>query len=166
MDFKDKHPTCGFVNCCVNKRGLETCADCAEFPCKRFDKEGSGLDSFVTHRKVFSNLDFVKLNGIELFMDKQRIRMDILTDLLNRYDDGRSKSFYCLACALLPIGKLNECRICIDSIDNSADVKDKCKKLKECILQIAEDLKIELKLNNKTNTTPNTKASSPKVSAL
>jgi len=87
-NFKDKHPSCGFVTCCVTKRGLEICAFCDEFPCSRFDKEGSGLDSFVTHKKVFPNLEFIKFNGIELFLDQQRIRMDVLYDFLKRFDEG------------------------------------------------------------------------------
>jgi len=147
-----KHPTCGFVTCCVQRRGLETCANCNEFPCKRFDKEGSGLDSFVTHRKVFPNLEFIKSSGLDIFMDLQRIRMEILTVFLKQFDDGRSKSFYCLTCALLPIDKLNECRKFIDSIDESMDVKEKCRKFKERIQLIANELNIELKLNNKNAT--------------
>jgi len=137
------------VTCCVNKKGLETCADCDEFPCKRFEKEGDGLDSFVTHRKVFTNLESIKFNGIEHFINQQRIRMSVLDDFLKRFDNGRSKSFYCLTCALLPIDALNVCRNFIGQIDDSADVKEKCKILKAYIQKMADELKIELKLNNK-----------------
>lgn len=142
------------MTCCVSKRGLETCADCAEFPCKRFEKEGSGLDSFVTHRKVFPNMESIKLSGIDNFMIQQRIRISVLDDFLKRFDDGRSKSFYCLACALLPIDILIDCRNYMSEIEESVDVKEKCKILRLYIQKIAVDLKIDLKLNHK-NTTPN-----------
>jgi len=132
---------------------METCAECAEFPCNRFEKEGSGFDSFVTHRKVFPNLESIKFSGIEQFMIQQRIRMAVLEDFLHRFDDGRSKSFYCLACALLPIDILNDCRKYIDLIDETADVKEKCKILKTYIQEMADELKIELKLNNKKHYT-------------
>lgn len=150
-DFRDKHPSCGFVTCCVGKRGLETCADCSEFTCKRFDREGSGLDSFVTHRSVFPNLESIKFNGIDQFILQQRIRITVLETFLKGFDDGRSKSFYCLACALLPIEELNECRKFIDQIDESINVKEKSKMLRTYIQKIADALKIELKLNNKKN---------------
>jgi hypothetical protein len=105
-NFKEKHPSCGFLTCCVIKNEFEVCSDCNDFPCKRFDSEKDGFDSFVTHKKVFSNLDFIKSNGIDLFIDKQKIRMGILTEFLNNFDDGRSKSFFCVSCALLPLDKL------------------------------------------------------------
>lgn len=146
-DFKDKHPSCGVVTCCVTKRGLETCADCKDFPCDRLTTESAGYDSFVTHRKMFPNLEYIKTNGTTLFVNQQHIRIEILTDFLNQYDDGRSKSFYCLTCALLPIDKLKDCRRYIDSIEGLVDIKEKCRTLKEKILQIANELQIEIKLN-------------------
>jgi hypothetical protein len=146
-DFKEKHPSCGVVTCCVKKRLLETCADCNDFPCYRLKTENAGYDSFVTHRKIFPNLDFIKANGVELFVDLQQVRMDILTDFLQKSDDGRSKSFYCISCALLPMDTLRDLHRFMDSLDDSQDIKERCKRLKEAIQAIANDLKIELKLN-------------------
>src|SRR5512145_448571 len=34
VNFKEKHPSCGFVTCCVIKNGMEVCADCKDYPCK------------------------------------------------------------------------------------------------------------------------------------
>lgn len=81
---------------------------CKDYPCRRFDSEREGYDSFVTYKKVFSNLDSIKCSGIEYFVDQQTIRMNILKDFLARYDDGRSKSFLCISCTLLPLDKLQE----------------------------------------------------------
>ena len=108
LNFKEKHPSCGFLTCCVIKNGLEICSDCKDYPCKRFDSEKDGYDSFVTHKKVFANLDYIKTNGIENFINNQRVRIDILNCLLTNFDDGRSKNFYCISCALLPVEKLQE----------------------------------------------------------
>lgn len=148
-NFTNKHPSCGFVTCCVHKKGLETCAECGEFPCPRFDKEASGYDSFVTHRKVFPNLESIRSNGMDSFLDVQKIRMDLLSHLLKNFDDGRSKSFYCLTCALFPIDMINECRRYIDLIDDSIDTREKCRNLKAYLLQMALNRGIELKLNHK-----------------
>lgn len=49
--------------------------DCKDYPCKRFDSEKNGYDSFVTHKMIFTNLDFIKSNGIGSFIELQKIRM-------------------------------------------------------------------------------------------
>lgn len=148
-DFKLKHPSCGFVSCCVIKKGLEVCSDCKEYPCNRFDSEKQGFDSFVTHKKVFSNLNEIKEKGVDTFIKQQSIRMKILCMFLAGYDDGRSKSFFCVSCALLPLDKLIETQEFISNISDSFNNKEKNKKLKEKLLKAADDLRIDLKLNNK-----------------
>ena len=149
LDFKDKHPSCGFLTCCVIKNGLEVCSDCKEYPCSRFDSEQQGYDSFVTHRKIFDNLDFIKSNGIDCFIDQQESRIDILTDLLNKFDDGRSKSFFCICCALLPSDKLQQVHKDMINLSDAIEIKDKTKQLKERFHAIAENCGLVLKLNNK-----------------
>jgi hypothetical protein len=144
LDFKDKHPSCGFLTCCVIKNGLEVCSDCKDYPCTRFDAERQGYDSFVTHRKIFDNLKYIKNIGIDNFIDKQKIRMNILNDLLTNFDDGRSKSYFCICSALLPLNILQ------DALTLTDTTGAKTKLLKEQFQTIAQDLGIELKLNHKT----------------
>ena len=149
LNFKEKHPSCGFLTCCVIKNGLEACADCKDFPCRRFDPEREGYDSFVSHRKVFENLESIKTNGIDQFIGQQKIRMDILTDFLTHFDDGRSKSFFCISCALLPLDALKETHRFMKTINSSMDIKERSKQLREVLLNIAVSKSINLKLNNK-----------------
>jgi len=149
INFREKHPSCRFVTCCVVKKRFEVCSDCNDYPCARFDAEKDGYDSFVTHRKVFFNLDFIRSNGIDFFIDQQKIRMNILIDFLANYDDGRSKSSFCISCALLPLDNLQEAHRLANNLDNSIAVKDKNKRLKDKLQWMAEVLNIVLKLNNK-----------------
>lgn len=149
MDFDKKHPSCGFLTCCVVKKELEVCSDCKDYPCKRFDAEKNGYDSFVTHKKVFTNLGFIKDNGIEHFIASQRKRIHILHYLLTSYDDGRSKSFYCISCALLPLDKLQEIYDHALKLDKDLELKEKNKHVKNLLMKIADSMKIELKLQNK-----------------
>lgn len=149
LNFKEKHPSCGCLTCCVIKNGLEVCSVCKDYPCKRFDSKGENYDSFVTHKKMFTNLDFIKSNGIECFIDQQKIRMNILKDFIANYDDGRSRSFLCISCALLPLDKLQETYRFINNISDSLEIKEKNKRLKDSIQTIAENLKIDLKLNTR-----------------
>lgn len=106
--FNLKHPSCGFVTCCVKERELEVCAECKDFPCKRFDKETGEHDSFVLHRRVMHNQNKIKEIGLNAFLAQQSERIDFLEQALAKYNDGRSKSFYCIAATLLSISSLKE----------------------------------------------------------
>jgi len=149
LNFKDKHPSCGVLSCCAVKNGFEVCSECMDYPCKRFETENVHYDSFVTHQKMFANLDFIKDNGIEQFIENQKIRTNILSDLLSNYDDGRSKSFYCIGCALLPIDKLQEVHEFANNLDRDKELKERIKVLKDFLLIVARFLDIELKLHQK-----------------
>jgi hypothetical protein len=148
-NFKEKHPSCGFLTCCVIKNGLEVCSDCKDYPCKRFDSEKEGLDSFVTHRKIFGNLGCIKNTGIKKFIADQRVRVGILHDLLTNFDDGRSKNFYCISCTLLPMVNLQEAYEFALTLNSSIGLKEKCNLIKKYFTKIADSLNIELKLTRK-----------------
>jgi len=149
LKFQEKHPSCGFVTCSAIKKGYEVCSECTEYPCSRFESERSGYDSFVTHRKVFGNLDFIKDNGINSFIEEQKKRMDILVEFLEHYNDGRSASYFCISCALLPLDKLQEIQSLINIRTDIIDIKEKSRLLKNSLKWSADDLKIQLKLNVK-----------------
>lgn len=44
---------------------------------------------------------FIKKNGISRYYEIQRVRMDLLSRMLEIFDDGRSKSFYCICASLI-----------------------------------------------------------------
>ena len=98
---------CKMTRCAVRDRGYETCAECAEFPCYRFDGWDQG-DSFVSHLRYIANLRAIRERGIEEFAAQQRKRMELLRAMLDEFDEGRSKSYCCVATALLPLGELEE----------------------------------------------------------
>jgi hypothetical protein len=149
LNFKDNHPSCGVLTCCVIKNGFETCSECQDFPCFRF-KEGAGCDSFTTHKKMLSNLEEIKIVGIEQFVEKQRVRIDILNALLTSFDDGRAKGFFCQTCALLPIDKLQEIYDELQITVEKVELKEKSKLARKLITETADLLGIDLKLNKKT----------------
>jgi hypothetical protein len=108
--FSDKHPSCSFITCCVKRRGLEVCGQCPEFPCPKFKSEkdyrAEESPSYPPSRKVLSNLRDVKKRGLEAFVRLQQERIDLLETMIAGYDDGRSRSFFCRAAALLDPGML------------------------------------------------------------
>ena len=152
-DFFNKHPTCGIITCCVKKKNLEVCGQCDDFPCEKFEPwfGNEAYDSFVTHIKCESNLNFIKEHGIEKIIEQQSKRIQLLEEMLNYFDDGRSKSFYCIASALLSIKDLRESiksaekKIEILGIKKD-DIKNKAKTLREFIQEAADKVNIDLKL--------------------
>jgi hypothetical protein len=104
-DFFSKHPLCSFITCCVRKKKLEVCAECSDFPCSKFKtpeeyqqlKESS---SYPSCKVVMLNLDLIKEHGINTFMDQQKRRIKLLESMIDDFDDGRSRSFFCRAACL------------------------------------------------------------------
>jgi hypothetical protein len=88
--------------CCADKHGFAACGQCAEYPCAKYaDRAKIERDSFVTHKRIFCNHGLIKAHGFDWFIAEQNKRVAILREMLARFDDGRSKSFFCLATALL-----------------------------------------------------------------
>jgi len=151
VDFEKKHPSCSFVTCCVRKRNLEVCAECNEFPCVKFEKETGETDSFVTHRMVLRNQNFIKEYGIAKFIEQQNVRISLLEKMLEHYDDGNCKSLFCLAATLLSLESLHnalekaEQEVTERSVGKD-DKKSKAKILKDILTQLADEENVELKL--------------------
>ncbi|MFX1464556.1 MAG: DUF3795 domain-containing protein [Promethearchaeota archaeon] len=152
-DFFNKHPSCSIITCCVKTNNFETCAECDEFPCSKIDK-WDRCDSFISHRVSLSNLRLIKQNGLNLFIEQQEKRIKMLEKMLENFNEGRSKSFYCSATALLPISDLkyaleeSENKINKEKID-SKNLKANSKILKAILNNIAEGQQVELKLRRK-----------------
>ncbi len=52
------------------------------------------------------NLNSIKEHGIERFVEQQRRRIQLLERMIDDFDDGRSRSYYCRSAALLDPGGL------------------------------------------------------------
>ena len=138
-EFFDKHPTCSVITCCVKKKNLEVCAECAEFPCSKFktveEYQTRESSSYPPYRRILPNLNYIKEHGIEKFFQEQQKRIGLLETMLVNFDDGRSKSLFCRAAALL---SLNSLESSLDKVtenikkDNikSNDIKTKAKILR------------------------------------
>jgi hypothetical protein len=152
--FFEKHPSCGFITCCVKKKGLEVCAQCDEFPCTKTEDSENVIDSFLTHRKTLPNLNLIKEHGIEPFLEQQKKRIEILHKMMQGFNDGRSKGFFYISATLLPLADLEtavlkaEKQLEIDGI-SAEDMKSKALILRRFLTDLAEINNIELKLRKK-----------------
>ena len=101
--FSDVHPPCGVLSC-VQRKGLEYCFLCDEYPCKKY--EGADLnDSFITHKNQFRDMEKAK-NDISAYTAELDSKIRILEELLANYNDGRRKGFFCIAVNLLDLDEV------------------------------------------------------------
>jgi len=103
---------CTFINCAVKKRGIEFCWLCRENKsCEKWRKHrdmGKLHDSFVCYQKLEDNISFIQEYGVAEFEKQQKSRERILGEMLKEFNEGRSKSYYCIAATVLEIEDLEE----------------------------------------------------------
>ncbi len=100
------------------------------------------------------NLNFIKEHGIVEFIEQQRKRIGILETMLRNFDDGRSKSFYCIAATLLTVADLEtslntaeqEISACNIGPD---DIKTRARILGKVLSSFADQKGIKLSLRKK-----------------
>jgi len=119
------------------------CAECPDFPCPRFktDAEYQQLEespSYPSYKAVMTNLRFVKEHGLDAFAARQKRRIELLERMIDGFDDGRSRSFFCRAACLRDAASLenalNEAfrKIKADHI-KQGDKKARAKTLREIL---------------------------------
>jgi hypothetical protein len=146
--FSAVHPSCGVLSCCQRKE-IEYCFECVEYPCKRYDNVDL-YDSFITHKNQIRDLEKAKKIGMEAYKTEQTEKLSILEILLSDFDDGRRKSYFCLAVNLLDIQDL---RIVIEKAAGMSDkttlIKEKTKTIVGLLEKMAARQGITLKLQKK-----------------
>ena len=111
----------------------------------------------MTHKKAKPNLDSIKTCGLDSFIEQQRKRILLLEKMIKSFDDGKSKSFYCIATTLLPIADLEtslektEQRLKAEKIDLD-DNRTNSKILKEFLNESAARKGVDLRLRKKVKT--------------
>jgi len=150
-DFWQKHPSCGFITCCVKQKNLETCAECADWEgCERLGKSlnaAKNVDSFISYRPLADNLAFIRKQGVDEFARLEIEKLEFLRYLIDNYDEGRSKSFYCTSCQLILLDGLKKALANVEElVTKTADIKEKAKTVRVAISNLANELGISLKL--------------------
>ena len=101
-DFHLKHPTCPIVTCSRKHGDPVFCFACASYPCGRYTS-GNEKDSFISYRHVSEDMERVRREGLDAYRAVLEEKIILLEQLLESYDDGRSKSFLCNAVNQLPL---------------------------------------------------------------
>ena len=94
------------------------------------------------------NLNFIKEHGIEKFMEQQKKRIKLLEIMIENFDDGRSRSFFCKVAALFDLTSSRRSldkairKIKTEKIKQN-DVKNKAKILKTILNEVALEDRLE-----------------------
>src|SRR5690606_28804765 len=90
------------AKCSLKHDQVEYCFQCRDFPCSMFDG-AEDYDSFITHQRQLADLALAQKMGMAAYNEEQVRKSEILMTLLSQFDDGRRKTFYCVALNLLPL---------------------------------------------------------------
>jgi len=141
---------CPFISCAVKKRGIEFCWLCEENKtCQKWKKHrelGKLHDSFVCYQKLEDNISFIQKQGISEFEKQQKTRERLLSDMLKEFNEGRSKTYYCIAATVLEIEDLEKSLAEARKQANGLEPKEKARILHAILDRRAEKRKILLKL--------------------
>jgi hypothetical protein len=101
---------CPFITCAVKKKSIEFCWDCEENSrCSKWAKHresGRQYDSFITYQKLDENIETAQRKGVRELDRQQKEKQNLLVQILDEYNEGRSKSYYCIAVTLFDLEDL------------------------------------------------------------
>ena len=141
---------CPFITCAVKRRGLEFCWDCTENAgCEKWRKHrdtGWKFDSFTCYQKLEDNIAFVQKNGVDEFERVQNRREGLLEEMLEEFNEGRSKTYYCIAATVMEIDELEAALKQARAAAENLDLKGRAKLLHGILDGVAEKRQYLLKL--------------------
>jgi hypothetical protein len=134
---------CPFITCAVKKKGIELCTDCTEGEsCERWKRHRDAskkADSFVCYQKLEDNIRYIKQHGILAFEEAQDRRCELLKAMLAGFDDGRSKSFYCIATTMMMPEELEKAIASARASSQGKARKEKAKVMRGVLEGIARE---------------------------
>ncbi|RPI00177.1 MAG: DUF3795 domain-containing protein [Calditrichaeota bacterium] len=141
----EQHSWCSIWNCCVKKHKLDHCSECGELDeCAIFLRRK--VRDWIP---VADNLHRILADGLENWLSEQMERQTALEELLDQCNDGRSMSFYCRACARMPVELIHQALKQAEEIfahhqAEAADMKAKAGIIKDVIKDLALQANINL----------------------
>ncbi|MCI8285923.1 MAG: DUF3795 domain-containing protein [Firmicutes bacterium] len=142
--------SCKIARCSMEHDSAQYCFQCSEYPCEKYDHIDD-FDSFITHRNRKFDMEKAKQLGIDAYNAEQGEKVKILESFLSNYNDGRKKTFFCIAVNLLELQELQ--KVC-KKIDCKPDMETLTSKEKSAfvtglLLELAAKKNIDLRLHRK-----------------
>ncbi len=104
---------------------------------------------FKCYQKLEDDIAFIQKHGLAEFRRSQKAREKLLWKLLDGFNEGRSKSYFCLAATVLDLDELAEAVKEAAGSSKSLDIKEKAKLAHSILDRIAEKKGYYLKLRKK-----------------
>jgi len=141
---------CAIARCSLQHEGVEYCYLCDEYPCEKYEGIDE-FDSFITHRNQLKEFDKVKSMGLENYHAELAEKVEILKYLLANCNDGRRKSFFCIAVNLLELQDIKPIMEKIEEkiVQGELNLKEKAIFAANLFEALAAERGIVLKLNKK-----------------
>ncbi len=141
---------CPFITCAIKRKGVEFCWDCEESKtCDKWKKHreaGKKHDSFKCYQKLEEDIEFIQKNGVTKFEKTQKIREQLLKEMLQNFNEGRSKSYYCIVSTVIDIKELKEALNKAKQRSKGLVIEEKSKLMHSILDEIADKKKYFLKL--------------------
>jgi hypothetical protein len=141
---------CKIARCSLQQDNIEYCFQCTSYPCEKYEG-AQQYDSFITHFHQLSDMQRIKEIGIEQFHADLEKKLEILMYLLENYNDGRKKNFFCVAINLLDIQDTQMVldKLKVETQSANLTLKEKAAIATTLFNEIAETRNIKIKLNKK-----------------
>ena len=141
---------CPFITCAIKNVGVEFCWECSKNQsCEKWGKHrlaGREHDSFKSYQKLQDDISFIRSKGVEAFDEEQKIRESLLIRLLKNFNEGRSKSYYCIAATVMDIDELKTALEKASAETKSMSIKEKSRIMHSILDDIAVKKGYHLKL--------------------
>ncbi len=141
---------CPFITCAVKKKGIEFCWECDEAgTCAKWraHREASrSYDSFVCYQKLEDNIAYIQQSGLKEFVKAQRTREHLLREMLEEFNEGRSKTYYSIAATVMEIEELKAALSEARRTPAGMEMKERARAIHFLLDEIAETKGYILKL--------------------
>lgn len=133
---------CPFITCAIKNKGIEFCWDCEDNEtCEKWKKHrefGKHHDTFKCYQKLEDNISFIQKHGAAEFKKVQKDRENLLKEMLQDFNEGRSKNYYCIVVTICEIEELKNALIKARKDSIGLEIKAKSKILHSILDEIAE----------------------------
>lgn len=142
--------SCKIARCSLQHGRPEYCSHCQEFPCEKYE-DIDVFDSFITHQNRKRDLKKQQKIGVGSYRTEQAEKVRILEWLLQNCNDGRKKTFFCVAVNLLELEDVRSVMGQIKSAERSGELplKEKAAYVTEQFQKAADKQGIVLRLRKK-----------------
>lgn len=123
---------CKVHHCCQGNE-LSHCGTCDTYPCERLGKMTDFRDLNTNHAKV-RNSNAIAKEGFDAWYSDYCERADLLTEALEKYNNGRMKRFLCELFIQQDIDLLREIMASANVI--TGDVKERGNAFRELVMEI------------------------------